>query len=149
MDPSQVGGFNFERRSTTDTTTAGSATAMISNPLWVVQTRQTAKTNPKSIAGIPETSPEALRKLSVLEAARMIIRKEGISSLWAGVGPALILVINPVLQVRPLYINHNTQYLNLPSCISVYRFRAVEEPGHRPPDCQAACGRFAPRSHAK
>lgn len=80
---------------------------MVSNPLWVVQTRQTANTNPKRVAPIPETSPEALRKLSVLEAARQIIRKEGISSLWAGVGPALILVINPVLQVRPLYTNHD------------------------------------------
>lgn len=86
----------------------------------MVQTRQTAKTNPKNVAPIPETSPEALRKLSVLGAARMIIMKEGIGSLWAGVGPALILVINPVLQVRPFYIGHNGNYLNPPSCVSVY-----------------------------
>jgi len=79
---------------------------MVSNPLWVVQTRQTAKTNPKSVVSIPETSPEALRKLSVLEAAHQITRKEGVGSLWAGVGPALILVINPVLQVCPFYISY-------------------------------------------
>lgn len=73
----------------------------------MVQTRQTAKTNPTRVAPIPETSPEALRKLSVLEAAHQITRKEGVGSLWAGIGPALILVINPVLQVRPLYTNRD------------------------------------------
>jgi len=77
---------------------AGSATAIISNPLWVVQTRQTAKTDPNSFAPIPETSPEALKKLPVLEAGHLIVRKEGIGALWAGVGSALILVANPVLQ---------------------------------------------------
>lgn len=122
MDASLVEGFKYEGRSTTNTTITGSATAIISNPLWVVQTRQTAKSNPKSIAPIPETSPEALKKLSVLEAAHLIIRKEGIGSLWAGVGPALILVINPVLQVRRLYLNHTSYYLNLPSCALVCRF---------------------------
>ena len=106
MDASRVRAFTYEGRISTDNISVGSATAMVSNPLWVVQTRQTAKTNPKSVAPIPETSPEALRKLSVLEGALQITRKEGIGSLWAGVGPALILVINPILQVCPLYINH-------------------------------------------
>lgn len=38
-------------------------------------------------------------KPSALEAANDIIKKDGIKGLWRGIGPALILVINPVIQV--------------------------------------------------
>ncbi len=37
----------------------------------------------------------------MIGAAAEIIRNDGgITALWKGIGPALVLVINPVLQVR-------------------------------------------------
>jgi len=73
---------------------AGSATTIISNPIWVIQTTQAVYT---MSAGSPESKP-AVRKLGFLETIRKILTKDGIGAFWRGVGPALILVINPVLQ---------------------------------------------------
>jgi solute carrier family 25 (peroxisomal adenine nucleotide transporter), member 17 len=42
----------------------------------------------------------AIKKLSFLETAQKIINKDGLGGLWAGIGPALTLVINPIIQVR-------------------------------------------------
>lgn len=39
-----------------------------------------------------------IRKLSILETILQIVRKDGLSAFWAGIGPALVLVSNPVLQ---------------------------------------------------
>jgi hypothetical protein len=41
-----------------------------------------------------------IKKLSFLETAQKIINKDGVAGLWAGIGPALTLVINPIIQVR-------------------------------------------------
>jgi solute carrier family 25 (peroxisomal adenine nucleotide transporter), member 17 len=38
------------------------------------------------------------KKLSMLDAVKLIVAKDGIEGLWRGIGPALVLVINPVLQ---------------------------------------------------
>ena len=90
----------------------GSATTIISNPVWVIQTSQAVHT---MSAGSPE-SKSAVRKLGFFETIRKILTKDGIgyvcfnvriisctahhvnSAFWRGVGPALVLVINPVLQ---------------------------------------------------
>jgi adenine nucleotide transporter 17 len=40
-----------------------------------------------------------MKKLSFLQTARNIIQKHGVGVLWSGIGPALILVINPIIQV--------------------------------------------------
>jgi solute carrier family 25 (peroxisomal adenine nucleotide transporter), member 17 len=40
-----------------------------------------------------------VKKLSFLETANKIINKDGVGALWSGIGPALILVINPIIQV--------------------------------------------------
>ncbi|KAG8776875.1 hypothetical protein FRC16_004375 [Serendipita sp. 398] len=47
-----------------------------------------------------DSSPKRLvvKKLSFMETARNIINKNGVAALWAGIGPALILVINPIIQ---------------------------------------------------
>ncbi|KAG8816128.1 hypothetical protein FRC18_001164 [Serendipita sp. 400] len=77
---------------------AGSATSLISNPIWVIQTQQTVRTMAPSTTD--DSSPKRLvvKKLSFMETARNIINKNGVAALWAGIGPALILVINPIIQ---------------------------------------------------
>ncbi|TFK55676.1 mitochondrial carrier [Heliocybe sulcata] len=71
---------------------AGSATTIISNPIWVVQTTQATRTV-DSTAG-----SAAPKKLSIIETVQHILRKDGVQAFWRGIGPALVLVINPVLQ---------------------------------------------------
>lgn len=39
-------------------------------------------------------------KPSAMEAAGEIYNKDGVKGFWRGIGPALILVINPVIQVE-------------------------------------------------
>ncbi|KAG6919414.1 hypothetical protein DXG01_006297 [Tephrocybe rancida] len=73
---------------------AGSATTIISNPIWVVQTSQAVRTLNQSSSG----QPAATRKLGVVETVKNILAKDGIQAFWRGIGPALVLVINPVLQ---------------------------------------------------
>lgn len=70
---------------------AGSATTIISNPIWVVQTSQAVQT-------LPPDSKHAVKRLGFFETIQNIIAKDGIGAFWRGVGPALVLVINPVLQ---------------------------------------------------
>jgi adenine nucleotide transporter 17 len=73
---------------------AGSATVLITNPIWVINTRMTAR---KSEA--EETLPGAKKpKASTLSTLMDLLRQEGPKALFAGVLPALVLVINPILQ---------------------------------------------------
>ncbi|KAF2280379.1 mitochondrial carrier [Westerdykella ornata] len=74
---------------------AGSATVLITNPIWVVNTRMTARKS-----GSEETLPGAkpAKAPSTLGTLLSIIREEGPARLFAGVMPALVLVINPILQ---------------------------------------------------
>lgn len=74
---------------------AGSATVLITNPIWVVNTRMTARKS-ESEESLPGTSPE--KSKSTLGTLIDIIKQEGVGSLFAGVLPALVLVINPILQ---------------------------------------------------
>ncbi|KAF9167489.1 hypothetical protein DFQ27_001013 [Actinomortierella ambigua] len=67
---------------------AGAATVMITNPIWVVNTR---------IATRNAASPSA-RPMGTVETAMQMIRESGFKSFWQGVTPALILVINPIIQ---------------------------------------------------
>lgn len=43
-----------------------------------------------------------VKQLSAAEATAAIIQSDGLKGLWRGIGPALILVINPVIQVSAL-----------------------------------------------
>jgi adenine nucleotide transporter 17 len=43
-------------------------------------------------------SESVVKKLGFMETIRMILAKDGLSAFWRGIGPALVLVINPVLQ---------------------------------------------------
>lgn len=71
---------------------AGSATVLLTNPIWVVNTRMTTRKNKESdIAGTTK-APSTVATLLAL------LREEGPTALFAGVVPALVLVLNPILQ---------------------------------------------------
>ncbi|PCH40761.1 mitochondrial carrier [Wolfiporia cocos MD-104 SS10] len=76
---------------------AGSATTIISNPIWVVQTSQAVRTMDAPASSERGGRPAA-RRLGILETVQHILRKDGIGALWRGIGPALVLVVNPVIQ---------------------------------------------------
>lgn len=63
---------------------AGSATSIITNPIWVVNTRLTVRDEGASS--------------STIQTIRDIIKNDGVGAFFSGIGPALVLVINPVLQ---------------------------------------------------
>ncbi|KAF7559882.1 hypothetical protein G7046_g4266 [Stylonectria norvegica] len=76
---------------------AGSATVIITNPIWVVNTRVTTRKHDKEAdveAGVakPAKSPSTIGTLMSL------LKNEGPQALFSGVIPALVLVINPILQ---------------------------------------------------
>lgn len=73
---------------------AGSATTLISNPIWVVQTSQAVRGMDQSS---DHTGPKP-RKMGIIETIQYILRKDGVTAFWRGIGPALVLVINPVIQ---------------------------------------------------
>ncbi|CAL1700040.1 unnamed protein product [Somion occarium] len=74
---------------------AGSATTILSNPIWVVQTTQAVRTLDQSDASQPRP---IIKRLGLIETMQHILRKDGIAAFWRGIGPALVLVINPVIQ---------------------------------------------------
>ncbi|AAS53518.2 AFR147Cp [Eremothecium gossypii ATCC 10895] len=61
---------------------AGSMTAIASNPIWVVNTRMTV----------------AKSEQSTLAVLLDIVRKDGVTALFNGLRPALMLVSNPIIQ---------------------------------------------------
>ncbi|KAK3834654.1 MAG: mitochondrial carrier domain-containing protein [Linnemannia elongata] len=67
---------------------AGAATVMITNPIWVINTRIATRN-----ASAPNSRP-----LGTLETAQQMIKDNGFKSFWQGVMPALILVANPIIQ---------------------------------------------------
>lgn len=74
---------------------AGSATTIISNPIWVVQTTQAVY----SMENEPAEGAEAKEERpGILQTIQHILRKDGITAFWRGLGPALVLVINPIIQ---------------------------------------------------
>ena len=74
---------------------AGSATVLITNPIWVVNTRMTARQSVSASPSLPAPSPS---KPSTLSTLMKLFKTEGPMALFAGVLPALVLVINPILQ---------------------------------------------------
>ncbi|KAL8813196.1 MAG: hypothetical protein Q9223_007098 [Gallowayella weberi] len=83
---------------------AGSATVLLTNPIWVVNTRMTAPPQSSSSSGtLPTTNDNDVKsthnkKPSTLSTLVSLLRTEGPLALFAGVLPALVLVINPILQ---------------------------------------------------
>jgi len=81
---------------------AGSATVLITNPIWVVNTRMTARASPSSSQELPppgtQSEKPANKKPSTLATLLTLLREEGPRALFSGVLPALVLVVNPILQ---------------------------------------------------
>ncbi|KAI1762766.1 mitochondrial carrier [Hypoxylon sp. FL1150] len=80
---------------------AGSATVILTNPIWVVNTRMTTRRGQvedevkSEAAGGVEKKKKQPSTLGTLMA---LLRDEGPQALFRGVVPALVLVINPILQ---------------------------------------------------
>ncbi|KAK1761251.1 peroxisomal membrane protein PMP47B [Echria macrotheca] len=81
---------------------AGSATVILTNPIWVINTRVTTR---KAEAEASETllpggekKKTDSRPPSTIGTLLALLRTEGPQALFAGVVPALVLVINPILQ---------------------------------------------------
>lgn len=80
---------------------AGSATVIITNPIWVINTRMTTRKH-QAEEGEKETLPggstKPIKAPTTVSTLLALLRKEGPAALFAGVLPALVLVINPILQ---------------------------------------------------
>ncbi|OAA80180.1 Mitochondrial carrier domain protein [Akanthomyces lecanii RCEF 1005] len=79
---------------------AGSATVVLTNPIWVVNTRVTTykhDANADLEAGVKPVAPSG-RRPSTLATLMALLQREGPQALFSGVMPALVLVINPILQ---------------------------------------------------
>ncbi|GJN88130.1 hypothetical protein Rhopal_001086-T1 [Rhodotorula paludigena] len=79
---------------------AGAATSILSNPIWVVNTRQTVRT---TVAADPSGAPSPTKTViekrrGILQTILDILRTDGPGAFFHGLGPALILVSNPILQ---------------------------------------------------
>lgn len=89
---------------------AGSATVIMTNPIWVVNTRMTTRKHQveektKAIGGDVEeagaastASSKPAKAPGTLATVTALLRNEGPQAFFAGVLPALVLVINPILQ---------------------------------------------------
>ncbi|KAF3766561.1 mitochondrial carrier [Cryphonectria parasitica EP155] len=92
---------------------AGSATVIITNPIWVVNTRMTTRKHEAeedkekdveavvgSEGGVDSKKQQQQRsqRPTTLGTLTALLRNEGPKALFSGVLPALVLVINPILQ---------------------------------------------------
>ncbi|KAL2017786.1 hypothetical protein VTK56DRAFT_1649 [Thermocarpiscus australiensis] len=85
---------------------AGSATVILTNPIWVVNTRMTTRKTSDEDTAAPAAEEQVLpggaappkKKPTTLGTLLSLLRNEGPQALFAGVVPALVLVINPILQ---------------------------------------------------
>ncbi|TQS37737.1 hypothetical protein Golomagni_01778 [Golovinomyces magnicellulatus] len=78
---------------------AGSATVLLTNPIWVINTRMaTTNHNKESVDRGSSPNTKSIKISSTLRTLVSLIRDEGPQALLAGVIPALILVVNPILQ---------------------------------------------------
>lgn len=75
---------------------AGSATSVVSNPVWVIQTAQTVRGMDASSA--EAVAPPPQKRLGVFATAARLLQTGGPTVFFRGLGPALVLVVNPVLQ---------------------------------------------------
>lgn len=97
-------------------TEAGVATVMLTNPLWVINSRQITRTPTAATAAAPAASasdaasassasaiaapaaPQSVGEVGFFTAFRQLVAREGLGGVYSGVGPALILVSSPAIQ---------------------------------------------------
>lgn len=85
---------------------AGSATVALTNPIWVVNTRMTVKDTAKK----DPVTGKVIGAPSTLQTVRDILENDGPKAFFSGVVPALVLVINPILQYTVCRITENRFY---------------------------------------
>ncbi|KAI1278540.1 mitochondrial carrier [Xylaria sp. FL0933] len=87
---------------------AGSATVILTNPIWVVNTRMTTRRESLEASrdlvvegsGASAAAPggKSAKPPTTIGTLLALLREEGPQALFRGVIPALVLVINPILQ---------------------------------------------------
>ena len=88
---------------------AGSATVILTNPIWVVNTRMTTRRESleasqevvvegSGASAVPPEKKARAKPPTTLGTLMALLREEGPQALFRGVIPALVLVINPILQ---------------------------------------------------
>ncbi|UNI20119.1 hypothetical protein JDV02_006241 [Purpureocillium takamizusanense] len=79
---------------------AGSATVIITNPIWVVNTRVTTRKQDADgdVEAGGAVAAKRSRAPSTIGTLMALLKNEGPQALFSGVIPALVLVINPILQ---------------------------------------------------
>ncbi|KAM0463549.1 hypothetical protein ACHAPV_002088 [Trichoderma viride] len=78
---------------------AGSATVIITNPIWVVNTRiTTRRQNTDDVEAGAGAVAKRSKAPSTIGTLMALLKNEGPQALFSGVIPALVLVINPILQ---------------------------------------------------
>ncbi|KAI1411670.1 mitochondrial carrier [Hypoxylon sp. FL1857] len=80
---------------------AGSATVILTNPIWVVNTRMTTRKGQlekEQEATGSDGSVEKKKQPTTIGTLMALLKDEGPQALFRGVVPALVLVINPILQ---------------------------------------------------
>ncbi|POY76174.1 hypothetical protein BMF94_0897 [Rhodotorula taiwanensis] len=77
---------------------AGAATSILSNPIWVVNTRQTVRTTVSPDAATGSTKKVVEKRRGIWQTVLDILSTDGPAAFFHGLGPALILVSNPILQ---------------------------------------------------
>lgn len=72
---------------------AGTFTTLFVNPIWIINTKQATSSGELSSGSmIPR------QRLSFVRTLQLILKSDGVKGLFRGLKPALILVLNPVLQ---------------------------------------------------
>ncbi|KAJ1496925.1 hypothetical protein HMI56_005912, partial [Coelomomyces lativittatus] len=77
---------------------AGAATVLLTNPIWVINTRMTVKKDTLDEKNENRTIVSTKPSNSTWAVLMKMIQEDGVASLWQGLVPALILVINPIIQ---------------------------------------------------
>lgn len=76
---------------------AGSATVILTNPIWVINTRITTRTR-ETEGDVESGNGKKPSPPSTIGTLMALLKHEGPKGLFSGVIPALVLVINPILQ---------------------------------------------------
>ncbi len=77
---------------------AGSATVLLTNPIWVINTRMTTRKRDEESDESLLPGAKPLKAPTTIGTLLSLIKEEGPQALFSGVVPALVLVINPILQ---------------------------------------------------
>jgi len=75
---------------------AGSGVVVLTNPIWVVNTRMT--TRKVAAEEFAAEKGGAMKVPTTYSTVKGILERDGILAFWNGVIPALVLVLNPILQ---------------------------------------------------